>query len=618
MGTRIFRRTSALVVVIGLLLFAGLMALAQQDHANQSFEDTWAYNDRPVAEGEVSRTWMWGPEPISGALTESYQESPDGERVVQYYDKSRMEITSPDADPDSIWYVTNGLLVREMILGQVQIGHALFDAHTPAQINIAGDVNDPNAPTYATLEGVLDAPPREPGTVITQRLHRDGSVTSDSSMIQHGVLAAEVIQDIGIEHSIAEPFWDFVNSTGTVWENGEFVEGPIFPSPFYATGLPITEAYWTTVAVGGEVQDVLVQAFERRVLTYTPGNDPGWQVEAGNVGQHYLDWRYGGAEPEPPATVPPATEPEPDPSPTPSPTPTEPPPPPPPATDSDTYSVAFEFGGFGSDDGELISPQGMALAPGDVVYVADTGNDRIVKYADDGATYLFSWGTTGTGPGQFDGPTDVAVNSEGFVYVVDSGNHRVQVFDEEGDFLGQWGEFGTADGEFLEPHSIAIDIVDEVYVTDSQQHRVQQFTDTGTFILDWGSFGIGDFEFNAPTGITADRGSDVFVSDTGNDRITHYTSDGLNLLNDWDADRDRTVVLESPASVAVDNIGNVIVADSGNDRIVVFSRDGNLALDVWGGSDNFDGLADLVVSDDFELFVLDSSHHRVIRYEPRS
>jgi hypothetical protein len=47
------------------------------------------------------------------------------------------------------------------------------------------------------------------------------------------------------------------------------------------------------VKVGGQPRDVLVQCFERRCLTYTPDNDPTWQVEAGNVGQHYYIWRYG-------------------------------------------------------------------------------------------------------------------------------------------------------------------------------------------------------------------------------------------------------------------------------------------------------------------------------------
>ncbi len=36
-----------------------------------------------------------------------------------------------------------------------------------------------------------------------------------------------------------------------------------------------------------------MQCFQRRCLTYTPGNDEGWQVEAGNVGRHYYTWRYG-------------------------------------------------------------------------------------------------------------------------------------------------------------------------------------------------------------------------------------------------------------------------------------------------------------------------------------
>jgi hypothetical protein len=36
--------------------------------------------------------------------------------------------------------------------------------------------------------------------------------------------------------------------------------------------------------VGGVTKPVLVQLFERRVLTYTPGNPAGFEVEMGNVG----------------------------------------------------------------------------------------------------------------------------------------------------------------------------------------------------------------------------------------------------------------------------------------------------------------------------------------------
>jgi hypothetical protein len=84
-----------------------------------------------------------------------------------------------------------------------------------------------------------------------------------------------------------------MNSSGTVYEDGQYIEEPLFENPYYATGRPITEAYWATVKVSGVDHEVLMQCFERRCLTYTPDNDAGWQVEAGNVGQHYQRWRYG-------------------------------------------------------------------------------------------------------------------------------------------------------------------------------------------------------------------------------------------------------------------------------------------------------------------------------------
>ena len=41
---------------------------------------------------------------------------------------------------------------------------------------------------------------------------------------------------------------------------------------------------------------MLVQLFERRVLTYTPSNPTQYQVEFGNIGQHYHAWRDENAQ----------------------------------------------------------------------------------------------------------------------------------------------------------------------------------------------------------------------------------------------------------------------------------------------------------------------------------
>ncbi len=259
--------------------------------AHPAIEATWARTDKPVIDGDIARTWMWGPGPFSCAMHEDYTEAPGGKRLVQYFDKSRMEITNPDGDQDSIWFVTNGLLVVELITGQRQMGDADFEEFEPAEVNVAGDPDDTEGPTYATFQSTLDLPPLNVNSLVIQRIDRSGNVTVDPGLAAHNVGIGHL--DPITNHTVAAPFWDFMNSSGLVYQNGSLGTATLFPDPVFATGRPIAEPYWADVKVGGTVQLVLVQCFERRCLTYTPGNDPAWRVEAGNVGQHYYAWRYG-------------------------------------------------------------------------------------------------------------------------------------------------------------------------------------------------------------------------------------------------------------------------------------------------------------------------------------
>ena len=303
----VFRFLTVLALA-GMLIATAVLQAVAAPPANPHFEKTWARTDQPVKSGLVSRTWMWGPEAFSGSMSEPYAEAPGGMREVQYFDKSRMEITNPDGDQNSPWYVTNGLLVVELVTGKLQLGDNSFEQHNPALGNVAGDQDDPNGPTYATIALLLDEPALPDGATITQRVDRDGNITNDPSLASYGVTAAHHVVVPGIDHQVASPFWAFVQSSGTVYENGVYGIDRLFESDFYATGLPITEAYWTRVTVNGEPRDVLVQVFERRVLTYTPDNEPAWQVEAGNVGRHYYQWRYGVSAPEEPPATPAGTQ----------------------------------------------------------------------------------------------------------------------------------------------------------------------------------------------------------------------------------------------------------------------------------------------------------------------
>jgi hypothetical protein len=267
--------------------------------ADDAMRNVWQRTDQPVASGAPKlrpRSWIWGPQPISGAMREPYAQSPGGSRLVQYFDKSRMEINNPNA-PRNQWYVTNGLLVVEMLTGRIQLGDAQFEDRTPATEAVAGDpaAVNPNAPTYATLRSVAfpvnqNRAADRTGQVVTAFLNRDGSVSERPDLARYDIRIGSYEATLG--HNIPQVFLDYFAQQGVVLENGRYVNRQIIDWVF-VMGLPISEPYWARVRVGGVEKDVLMQAFERRVLTYTPDNDPNWRVEMGNVGQHYLRWRYG-------------------------------------------------------------------------------------------------------------------------------------------------------------------------------------------------------------------------------------------------------------------------------------------------------------------------------------
>jgi hypothetical protein len=293
-----------LIAALALILSLFTSALSASAHhegtadyhpiATEAFQDVWERTDSPVHELIVARTWIWSPAAHTPLLAEAYVEGEGGEREVQYFDKSRMEMpTLGAADPSdahSPWVITQGLLATELMTGNLQLGDDTFEQHQPSQRSAAGDPDDTTAPTYAVMGEHMDTEARTTGEVIVEFMDREGNITEEELFADYGVTDAHF--DEATEHNVASVFWDFMNSQSIVYQDAEYVEDVLFLNPFYAVGRPHTEAYWAWVIVDGVEQDVLIQCFERRCLTYTPGNPEGWEVESGNIGQHYYHWRY--------------------------------------------------------------------------------------------------------------------------------------------------------------------------------------------------------------------------------------------------------------------------------------------------------------------------------------
>lgn len=298
------RYASLLILICALLVRSGLQARAQSGplqwpeewQADSAFYNLWSRADGPLAAGAVARSWVWGPQPFAVA-NESYAESSTGKRLVQYFDKARMEINDPAADRGSDWFVSSGLLVTEMVTGRVQTGNSTFETRQPATLPVAGDGSSPDAPTYADFAGVMAPTANAIGTAVAKKIGKGGVVSAYSGQVSADLFKVASYDDVS-KHNVPGVFADALAHTGTVLEGGRLLQGQII-DPIFVLGRPITDAYWANVLVDGAPVMVLVQLFERRAVTYNPNNLPEWRVELANVGHAYYDWRYKDAPPGP-------------------------------------------------------------------------------------------------------------------------------------------------------------------------------------------------------------------------------------------------------------------------------------------------------------------------------
>ncbi len=282
------RRWLVSATVMVLVVSVGGMEVLQaaSSFADPAFQQQWQ-------QGEALTPNFWGPVALAkDGQQESYKEAAGGKRLVQYFDKGRMELTNGA--------VTNGLLATEIVKGQVQTGDATFQSNTSPSIPVAGDP-DNIGPTYATLASkgkpLFDAAPQQTGNYAQAVLSPTGNISVSNAGPSDPMTFSAY--DSPTKHNVPKAFVDYRAKAG-----------------LQTIGYGISEPFTTTVKVGGQQKQVMVQVFERRVLTYTASNADAFKVEMGNIGAHYYQWRYaGGAPPSSPSpTSPPATIPAPSPA----------------------------------------------------------------------------------------------------------------------------------------------------------------------------------------------------------------------------------------------------------------------------------------------------------------
>ena len=108
------------------------------------------------------------------------------------------------------------------------------------------------------------------------------------------------------------------------------------------------------------------------------------------------------------------------------------------------------------------------------VFVSDRDAHLIKVYSSNGR-FLYEFGTYGTGDGELNHPTGLAVDKMGHLLVCSLGNHRVQVFTLDGKFVAKFGEYGQELGQMFSPSSVSVLKSGRIVVGEFDNNRLQIF-----------------------------------------------------------------------------------------------------------------------------------------------
>lgn len=333
----------------------------------------------------------------------------------------------------------------------------------------------------------------------------------------------------------------------------------------------------------------------------------------------------------------------------------------------------------------------IKLDPDGNLFVADTGNNRVLSFPRGGKAATRVWGqvdfrSNGANrvkPGSLNTPFKIVIDYSRApfpLYVSDTENHRILIWRDAVRF--RTGDpanlvIGQPDLETAAPNvdtrssaipshtslafpkGIALDAAGNLYVADSGNHRVLRYPRPVDQI---GRIGpdlvIGQANFvssvsaavtmsslNSPSGVAIDPDGNIFVADSGNHRVLQYPRDpgnnppairvfGQPGFNTGLASGTPSVqTLSSPQGIAIDGGATLYIADAGNNRVLIFpnTRDAaqaGAAAAIVLGQDRFDsrvtggganGLRspfDVAVDSRGGIHVVDSGNHRLVTYPP--
>ncbi len=199
----------------------------------------------------------------------------------------------------------------------------------------------------------------------------------------------------------------------------------------------------------------------------------------------------------------------------------------------------------------------FCVTPSGATYVLESGKSRLLRYSPDGRLDR-QFGGYGWGGDGLDGPADIAAISDLELYVADLGNDRVVRFDPT---LGLASIHETREGPvpFRFPRSVAVTDFGQLLVVDGENGRVVELGKDGRVSRIFGGSGVGPGFLRNPVRVRSD----------GHDRVIVRDDNGLVVFDTFGKHLLTLGAAATGAFTSFDHYrGGVILLDSNTVRVI--------------------------------------------------
>ncbi|CAF0817290.1 unnamed protein product [Rotaria sordida] len=282
---------------------------------------------------------------------------------------------------------------------------------------------------------------------------------------------------------------------------------------------------------------------------------------------------------------------------------------------------------------QLAAPTGLFITSNDTLYISDSGNWRVVAYLPNAASGSI---VAGTGVG---GTSLTRLASSGIRYISVEANENIYISDTYNERVVRWasggstgvivagnGTGGSSLNQLDYPYGLWVDSSLNVFVSEYQNYRITKWVpgaSVGVVVAGIsGSSGSTTNLLSGPTGLYYDEANqNLYISNTGSTNTVMKwrvgDSNGTIVAGLAGSSGSSSSQLNTPTGIILDQWQNIYVNDRANSRIQLFCNGSSTGVTIAGngaGGSSLSSPYDIKLDSQYNLYVVENTAHRVTKF----